>query len=182
MYFKLITWQLLAVANATMPDSRHDQSAWWPSDKKRRGMAGQPIVVPCACLYLKGDWSESSSTVGFPSWADGLRPCFCCNASGTDMYLAAGHTEDSLRWLENQEGEYEEACRRCMISVHIPNEAVRDQISEKLRYDKRASGSRGRALTSSLPALGLEAGDRLEPGDSLEDIGAFDVLLSPTNV
>ena len=37
------------------------------------------------CSSSKRDWSEYGSTVGFPLWADGLRPCFLCNVNLRDL-------------------------------------------------------------------------------------------------
>ena len=42
-----------------------------------------------ATLFVKGDWSEYSLTMGFPTWNDGLRPCFRCNASTGNLQDSA---------------------------------------------------------------------------------------------
>jgi hypothetical protein len=180
-FFKYIVWSLTAMANACFPDCRHDQTKWRPSDQKRVGLSGKPMVLPGCCLYMKGDWSEYSTTLGLPNWQDGFRPCFCCNASG-NLYVATGNDENASRWLENVEGDYEAACARCSITVNVADEAARDMIANKLRYDKRSGGSRGRALTQSIPALNLEQHDRLEPSDGLWDIGAFEEIPVPAIV
>eukprot|EP00969_Alexandrium_andersonii_P354965 15443374-Alexandrium_andersonii.AAC.1 len=44
----------------------------------------------------------------------------------------------------------------------------------ELFYDKRRSGARGRALRHDLPSLRLKAGDRVEPTNTLPDIGMLD--------
>ena len=40
-----------------------------------------------------------------------------------------------------------------------------------LYYDKRQTGSRGRALRVAIPELALEAGFRLEPTPTMPDVG-----------
>jgi hypothetical protein len=47
-------------------------------------------------------------------------------------------------------------------------------LKASLRWDKRKDGSHGRALTIDFPALGLPAGDRLEPCRALMDVGKFE--------
>ena len=98
------------------------------------------------------------------------------------MYLAPGNSEDVLRWLENGYADYESACRRCCIDVLVPDESARSMIAEKLRYDKRPSGSRGRALTQDIPLFNLTRHDRLEPSTTLMDVGSFEAMPVPTTV
>jgi len=180
--FKFSKWSIEALANGIFPSARHDGSEWRPTDAARRGRAGQPMKLACACLYIKGDWSEFSGTLGLPSWQDALRPCYLCNASGIDMFVASGNSDASLRWRENDLGDYESACNRCMITVRLRNDQQRDAVAAKLRYDKRANGSKGRALVEPIARLGLEANDRLEPSATLHDVAQFDALSTPCTV
>ena len=71
--------------------------------------------------------------------------------------------------------QYEEACDRAEKRVIITEE-LHKTVLQALRYDKRSTGSRGRALIRAVPQLGLEAGDRLEPSDALPDVADFDNL------
>ena len=51
-----------------------------------------------------------------------------------------------------------------------------DELAPLLRYAKRKQGDRGRVLIRDAPALALQAGDRLEPGPTLRDVGPFEQL------
>ena len=177
--FRLGLWSIQALADGHHPTSRHDGSDWLPSDGVRRARAGQGMRLPAACLYMKGDWSEFSSTLGFPSWQDGLRPCFLCSASGADMFTAAGNSHDRLRWSDNAAGEYMRACQRCSFQVTLRTEADRRKVVDKLRYDKRSGGARGRAMIEDVPEMGLMVNDRLEPSPACPDVGKVETIDTP---
>ena len=161
-----------------MPAVRHDGSAWLESDRKRAAFADAPIIK-CAALQMKGDWAEFASTLGFPTWHDNMRPCFECNAIGSDMFVVPGNTIDSLRWLENRDCDYERACQRCEIKVDVKTIADRSELKSALRYDKRDGGSRGLAAFQDMPKFNILIGDRLEPSDSLDDVGALESVAVP---
>jgi hypothetical protein len=181
-FFSIAAWSLEALATATWPQSRHDGSAFLVDDQMRADRSGDQVRLHCCCLYVKGDWSEYNATLGFPSWQDGCRPCFLCNGTGNAMYIATGNSDDALRWDENSDTAYDEACQRCCITVHIPDEATRAAIVFRLRYDKRPSGSHGRVLIEDMPALGLLQHDRLEPSSSCVDVGGVADLKVPGTV
>ena len=178
-FFRLVVWFLLALAAGRFPCERHDGTPFPPSDKARAELAGKSLPFKAACIFVKGDWSEFSTTFGFPSWADGLRPCFDCNAHGADQYIAAGNSADHLRWRINGDADYGASCQQCLHTVHVPTVDVRNRIASRLRYDKRKAGSNGRALSNGIPELHLEADDRLEPSESVPDAGSFEVLAPP---
>ena len=175
-------WSLAALDRACFPGARHDGTEWRPTDSKRQGLAGTSIPMPCACLYIKGDWGEFAGSLGLPPWNDSLRPCYLCNVSGPAMFTAAGNTEASLRWQANAEGDYDCACDRCSRVVRIPDGRTRDAIGQRLEYDKRQHGSHGRSLTQSLDELKLHDGDRLEPSAGLTDVGELENLAPPASV
>ena len=84
----------------------------------------------------------------------------------------------------NSNADYTSACERCEVWVYM-TEALRAAIVPVLAYDRRHSGSHGRALnavTDALRAVGLRPGDRLEPTDELPDVGRFEVLPLPARV
>ena len=176
--FLYLAWQITALAKGIRPNKRHDGSAWKPSDKKRESLAGARMIKG-ACLYIKGDWCEYASTFGFPQWNDLLRPCFECVAFGVNMYCSAGNSIHGLRWRPNDDDDYEQACDTCETLVALTTEPEKTSILLRLRYDKSDTGSHGRVLTQSLPTLGLEAGDRLEPSPTLPDVGDLENLALP---
>ena len=73
------------MAGEMHPSSRHDGKGWIPSDVRRESLSGHPLNARGAVLFIKGDWSEYGSTMGFSLWADGLRPCFLCNVNLPDL-------------------------------------------------------------------------------------------------
>ena len=179
--FEWVKWCLRALADGKMPNSRGDNQPWRPSDKERAAKACELLPMRTVVVYIKGDWAEYCSTLGFPTWQDGLRPCFCCPAFGADMYVVHGCSVLGLRWPENADDAYEAACARCEFAVLVADAATQTLIAERLRYDKRSHGSRGRCLTENIAPLGLLKDDRLEPTAEVRDIGAFETLAPPFN-
>ena len=76
VYWELTRWQLEALGNGIYPSARFDGEPWRASDKKRMELSGKRMLYRMVVIYIKGDWSEYATTVGLPSWQDGLRPCF----------------------------------------------------------------------------------------------------------
>jgi hypothetical protein len=180
--FTLVRWSLLSLKAGKFPVLRHDGQAWLPSDSEREKRAGKSMPMKAVCIYVKGDWSEYASTLGFPNWADGLRPCFQCCGFGDDLYVAANNTMDKLRWSVNEREDYYTACERCIIVVRVETAEQQREISARLRYDKRSRGCNGRILTAALERFGLQVDDRLEPSPECPDIGAFERLEVPLTV
>ena len=178
---QFLRWSLDALAVGFWPESRHDKKEWKPEDTNRKYKGGDPLPFRACVVYIKGDWAEYATSLGFPSWQDSVRPCFGCCASGEDMYTPHGNSPMALRWACNGDHDYESACARCEIIVDLDEETKKAVLS-KLRYDKRSNGSRGRCLTGSVPALGLMAGDRLEPCTALPDVGGLEALAVPATV
>jgi hypothetical protein len=92
------------------------------------------------------------------------------------MFQTSGMTMGQLIWRINAEGDYFDACRRCEILVRLLEPAHIELIMRYLRYDKRKDGARGRALTHDVLVNGteLKLNDRLEPSETLPDIGAVE--------
>jgi hypothetical protein len=182
MFFSFTLWSLRCLALGRYPSERHDNREWRPSDSGRVPLSGKPILFKAACIYIKGDWSEYASTLGFPNWADGLRPCFECSGYGPDLFVAAHNTMEDLRWRLNEPLEYHEACNNCSIIVDVSSEADRAEIVRHLRYDKRVGGCHGRTLNAPIQRLGLQTDDRLEPSSQLPDVGFIEQVSLPCTV
>lgn len=84
-------------------------------------------------------------------------------------------------WHENTDQDFEEACVAAEISVVLSAEDL-DLLKRTLSYDKRPTGSHGRALVRDLPHLRLRKGDRLEPSPMLPDVGNLEALSPPATV
>ena len=75
-FFQSMRWQYESLSRGEYPLDRPDHKAWvLPQDAKRANKQGISIGFRGACIWLKGDWMERITTLGFPSWNDGLRPC-----------------------------------------------------------------------------------------------------------
>ena len=159
------------------PSSRHDGLAWG-DDKARAAVAGTEFGFSAILLFLKGDWSEYVHTFGFPQWSDSVRPCYCCNAFPDTLYEFEGASPLGLPFRPNEDGDYEEACRRCEIIVILSRDS-RDALLVILEIIP----SKGYVLTAPVPRLHLLRGDRLEPSDALVDTHALgDVDHSPSPI
>lgn len=170
-----LRWSLLALAKGEYPTRRHDGNAWLPSDARRAALAGQRMQFKACLLYIKGDWAEYASSLGLPSWQDGVRPCYACNAAPGTFYQVSGISPVGLPWRCNQATDYEQSCRRCERLVVVGAD-LHKKLCRLLRYDKRQRGGQGRCLGSDVPELSLRTGDRLEPSSFLRDVGHFEMM------
>ncbi len=171
------------MADMGFPKARHDGTAWDPDrDKCRLDKAGLSFKFKSILLRIKGDWEEFCSRLGFPNWASSLRPCFCCAASGDDLFDVSEVSVLSLHWHLNTTEDYEIACSRCEIWVIVADVDMRNLLGHLLDYDKRKDGQRGRCLTADIPSLSLLAQDRLEPSCDLMDVGDFESIVPPKRV
>lgn len=170
--FRVIAWSLGVLARGVWPTASHTNVPWGEDYPRRLEKAGQKIKFAAACLFVKGDWSEFVTSLGFPAWSDGVRPCFCCN-SFDDLFEHDDCDPLALRWRDNSESDYFQSCSDCEVCVVLDRPAHHDILTH-LKFDKRKTGSKGRALMVDVVALGLRAGDRLEVGGDVSDIGSFD--------
>lgn len=171
--YQMIAWSLRALAAGEYPATRHDGEPFAPSsDVQRISTSGNKARVRGMLLFVKGDWAELGSTVGLPIWNDSMRPCYSCNVSLAGLSTVAGVSLLEVPWRPNKEEDYFDACTRCEIRVVI-TAANHVEVSALLMFDKRDGGSKGLALTRPYPALGLAAGDRVEPSKELPDVGLF---------
>ena len=171
--FKFLHWCFAALASGFHPRRRHDGLDWAASDGARARAAGSPLSARACLIWIKGDWAEYSTTLGFPGWNDSLRPCYGCNCSIESMHRIDSLSLIDSPWRANEDDDYFASCAACELVVSV----TREQQAELLRllhYDRRQAGSRGRALTAAMPALGLLAGDRLEPSEELFDVGRLE--------
>ena len=138
----------------------------------RLAFADEPLGFRAACIFIKGDWMEFSSTLCFPTWTSTAHPCVMCDATLALAYMLLGLSVLELPWARRLIDWYDAACQACEIWVVLTDEAYR-KVRASLFYDNRPKGSRGRALALDLPEVGpgLRAGDRLEPCSEVPDVG-----------
>ena len=171
--FSFLEWSFRCLAEGRYPERRHDSSTWQPRDESRAERSGQTLKYRACLMYIKGDWAEYATTLGLPTWQDGLRPCFACNSSLDQLYTTDDISPVSLPWHANEDHEYYAACRRCEFHVVLDASSCKSVV-DALEYDKRSHGNRGRCLREALPHLGLIVGDRLEPSKYLPDTSDID--------
>ena len=171
--FSFLEWSFRCLAEGRYPECRHDSSPWQPRDESRAERSGQTLKYRACLMYIKGDWAEYATTLGLPTWQDGLRPCFACNSSLDQLYTTDDISPVSLPWHANEDHEYYAACRRCEFHVVLDASSCKSVV-DALEYDKRSHGNRGRCLREALPHLGLIVGDRLEPSKYLPDTSDID--------
>lgn len=159
---RMLHWSLEALAAGKRPQSRHDGSPFGDQDLARASVAGEALGFRAAAIFLKGDWSEFCSSLGFPSTADGNAPCPICDANSASLYdmsrlspLGLGHAEASAQ-------SYDEACNRCEFRCTIRARDVA-RVRAALHYDRRQRGAKGRALLVDFPHLGLRETDSSRP-------------------
>jgi hypothetical protein len=164
------------MARGVFPICRHDNSPWQPSDNLRAVKSGQPLAWRGAIIFIKGDWSEFSHSLGFTSWAHNVHPCFMCKASQPTLYLTLGLGPASFPHDLKVWADYIESCNRCEV-IKVVSEGDRRLLLGSLAYDKRPRGSHGRCLR--MDVCGLLQDDRLEPCAALPDIGALETVECP---
>ena len=169
-----LSWSWATMTRGVWPAARHDESPWLQSDSLRASQAGQPLCFKAFVLFIKGDWSEFATTLGFVSWSSALSPCMYCAASREDRFNFANVNVLGSGWPETGGEEYEQACLDAELARVIASAADRDALTAALRYDKRKKGAHGRALIADIPHLGLLRGDRLDPCPTMPDVGALD--------
>jgi hypothetical protein len=182
--FTFLDWSFCALANGAYPATRPDGAPWDNSagDQRRRHLSGLPLELRGAIVQIKGDWAEFSHSLGFPTWRHTDFPCIWCRCDRESMYSWEDMGPGDMPWTLNTPEDYEAACARCEHHVVVRTRQLRNRIAASLFYDKRTSGSRGRALRVDIPELNLMAGDRLEPSAGCPDVGAFEHLSLPATV
>ena len=106
-----MAWSFRCLGKGEYPVTRHGGTEFLPSEPKRVALAQTPTRLRGALVYVKGDWSEYATTLGFLGWGDGLRPCYQCNAVGDGLYAFQGLSLHSAPWRCNELGDYDAACQ-----------------------------------------------------------------------
>ena len=171
--FSFIKWSLDAMAKGFYPSARHDLASFSDdNDTFRVELAGAPMCMPSALIYIKADWAELVTSFGLPAWNDGLRPCLYCNCSTANMYDFCSATEmDELQWRPNEVDDYDAACARCEIHVVVSRDSHAKVVSCLALVPLK-----GYMLVRDVPELLLLKQDRLEPSVAVPDVMEFDAI------
>ena len=174
--FQWLYWSVGALADGKFPDARFDAKPWDALDLiARAATSGCQLACKAIICRIKGDWMEFATTFGFFGWSSNLRPCLKCTATLDNMHDLTGASAAGLPWRPTTQASYDRACDRCEIRINI-NAVDRDALVPLLDYDKTKDGSKGRALRSNVPHLRLRKHDRLEPNETLPDVGMLESI------
>lgn len=172
-----VRWCLRALEAGCYPSCRHDSCEWLPCDELRESLAGKPLGLRGALVQIKADWCEFGNSLGFVKWMHTNKPCPFCDCPKANLYSTIKHwtiLDDAAE--VSTPTTYEAECARCEIRVNLSRDDHQEVLAA-LVYNKK-SGSvltgTGRCLCRDLPRLGLQKNDRLEPSESLMDIGQFE--------
>ena len=157
------------MADGTFPSIGHDGGAL---DEMRASLARAPLEYVGACLFIKCDLLELSSTLGLPSVNSSLHSCPFCTFTGDHRECRSANAF-GLQWPRTTFAEYSSSCDRAEIWVTLDKDQFL-AVRAKLRSDRRVAGVRGIALVRDIDNLNLEKGDRLEPHAGMPDIGAIE--------
>lgn len=170
--FEYVRWLVATMVGGAFPTQKHDGAPWAAGDPNAV-LGGRPLGFRACVLMVKGDWSEFSNTLAYPSWASHKHPCFACACTGGpdgDWQKIEGVSVVALPWAAKGSAAYSAACAAAEVRVTVPSAEVWQALLGHLRFDHRKAGSHGRALLVDFPTLGLEKGDRLEPSPSHPDV------------
>ena len=172
----MLNWSFAHMARGLAPSARHDASPWTAADCGREAVSGIALGWLAVVLFIKSDMMEYVTSFGFPSWATAAHPCPLCFCKHEDWGRIAGINNVDLPWKLKTFADYKRACDDCEIWVAIRSADMFRRVRASLSYDRKPSGSRGRALQVDIPVLGLRKGDRLQPGGDIWDVGQIDIM------
>ena len=171
--FHIMAWLrycLEALSQGEMPTTRADGSAFLEGEVSRQELGGKPCAIGALC-QIKGDWAEFAHTLGFPTWSAKWNPCLFCKSSHADLGAKLlTCSQISSPWPDKTPADLDEYCSEAELEFKGSLEEWQS-VMPLLQYDTRKKGNRGRCLARPVPAMGLLAGDRLEPSKSCPDIG-----------
>ena len=171
-----LRWTFRATGAGILPEGRHDLKTWGLCDNMREAYAGEELGIRAAVVLVNADWKEFVSTFGLPAHNSLYSPCPTCSVPQELLYDRSSFTPlcadaHPLKTLAT----YILACQKCELH-RVLDRGAYEAVRAKLWYDKRDSGSRGRALRSDVPEANLLKNDRLEPTEFMPDIADFDLI------
>ena len=174
----MLRWSLLTMIHGIWPLQRPDDTPWREQDVLESSVAGMSLGFKAIVVFVKADWMEHVTTMGFPGWRSHDHPCPLCTCTLGNWHEYAGMSPAGLPWECNKAGQYMLAVERCEKRV-VVTDIILPELRGSLWFDKRAQGNRGRCMKANFPPLGLMKGDRLEPGAGLPTTCCIDKLDPP---
>ena len=160
------------MAVGVWPERRPDGSPWHPGqDDIRAPKSGSPLSFSAALVAAKGDWAEYAHTWGLKDWRDLIHPCPHCLAPLGELDKDESLNSVEWPWEEATIDTYVDACTACEVVVGL-TQADLALLRPHLSFDRRTRhGFRGLSLRRAFPQFGLIVGDRVEPSQSVRDVG-----------
>ena len=172
-------WSFLAMARGKKPTARHDGTPFISvADATRSLEAGEPLGCRMAVLFLKCDMMELGPVFALPGPGSHRHACGLCHCTIEDMYDSTEYSVSRPPKRRKTNAEFEDAIRACEISVTLDKKQFA-KVKAILEYCRTDGGGRRRCIPMSIPGVGLEQGDRLEPTPAMTDVGGFDDLTPP---
>ena len=112
--FSVVHWCIQNLASGRSPRQRHDGGEL---DPIRASEGGKSYGFRAALLYIKGDWAEYASTLGYPSWASQWYPCPMCDCSLDSAYTLQGVSAVGLPWRTKTYEDYTVAVFYSFLNV-----------------------------------------------------------------
>ena len=172
----MLHWSFLHMARGRAPSARHDGKPFGDEEGVRSAIADAALGWRAIILHIKCDMMEYVTSFGFPSWSTSKAPCPLCYCNHDNWGDIAGISPLTAPWPLKAFADYAGACDQCEHPILVKCPSLFRFVRANLRYDKKAGGSRGRALMADVPALGLRKGDRLEPWSGMHDVGEIDIM------
>ena len=119
----------------------------------RATTSGSKLPFRGAFLFLKADWMEIVTTVGFPSWSHHDHPRPLCSCSKDSLPNTANLSVAGLLFPENTFGGYCRACDLCE-QVVVRNAEHHRLLRLLLIHDRSKRWLREPRLVQRLPAAG----------------------------
>ena len=165
-----IRWQVLAMMEHQRPDVKWDGSDWQPEYvPENRSLSYNACLV-----YIKGDWSEHSKSLGLASWSQHHAPCAFCTVVRSELHTHAVElsSPEGCSWELRSHESYFEGCAMCETTVDLRNEDDRRELLKALGPLRRGKSFHGLGICSQSVTVNgtvLLHGDRLEPSEQLHD-------------
>lgn len=171
-----VHWCLVSMSQGVFPTSRHDSSAWLPTDELRESLQGFTLGLKCALIQIKADWGEFGKSLGLTQWNHKLRPCPFCDVTHEELIscIPDWSIAEDAATITTPEA-YEASCKECEIKITL-SQVDHAEVLSCLEYSKRATIGFGRCIMRDIPRLGLQRFDRLEATSVLPDVGMFEAI------
>ena len=175
-----IEWFLKGLQDGVVPTKHPDGTPYTPDTECMQ--PGSKLSRRCVLMHIKGDWSEHVHTLGLASWSQSASPCQFCSLN-RDQIAEMGHElcVQVPNWRLRTAADYEKSCQRCEVCVRLTSRGDVQKLSEALKWKKDSKTAGGLVAYKSVEVAGtqVQSGDRLEPSESLGDIGKLQCVRVP---